>query len=415
MKKRLKKSLVAVAVAFSLVFSGTGTTRVFAEEVDVDESGVSNQSNEVYAPGQEEPMRDHPTTIPGQWIYSETVGKWWYRHTDGTYTTNDWEWIYGHWYHFDSTGWMQTGWLFDNDNWYFLKPSTGAMVTGWYTVQGKQYFFTPGGVMATGWFNVQGYTYYFDSTGEYHETTRRALIFGQDMNCSLDNNGWSDCLYEMTFKGEWFDTVQSFYGSTETQFSRRIQDVMECASESDITYLCITGDGDAYGNITIKKDPNPENDIKISGQDLNNILEHYEGKVVLFLSCNYAGTIINRGESIYPDQAFLQSFTGETRSGELVDDKYIVICSSNKNEPSAFYPFENGPKCYSKANVIWQNAGGWDPLYVGNLQALYADYNGNQIVTLNELYTYSMSHINEQHVVIHSYLGGDDFTLYARN
>ncbi|MDE5964697.1 MAG: hypothetical protein K2G65_04760, partial [Eubacterium sp.] len=59
------------------------------------------------------------TTKPGKWI-KESNGKWWYKHTDGTYTKNDWEYINGYWYHFDANGWMQTGWLKVDGKWYHL-------------------------------------------------------------------------------------------------------------------------------------------------------------------------------------------------------------------------------------------------------------------------------------------------------
>ena len=36
-------------------------------------------------------------------------GRWWYRHDDGSYTTNGWEYIKNQWYYFDSEGWMVTG------------------------------------------------------------------------------------------------------------------------------------------------------------------------------------------------------------------------------------------------------------------------------------------------------------------
>nr|WP_279586236.1 N-acetylmuramoyl-L-alanine amidase family protein [Streptococcus pseudopneumoniae] len=61
------------------------------------------------------------------WMYSN--GRWWYKHEDGTYTTNDWEKINGVWYRFDNSGWMQTGWVKDNGTWYYLDGS-GAMKTG---------------------------------------------------------------------------------------------------------------------------------------------------------------------------------------------------------------------------------------------------------------------------------------------
>lgn len=50
------------------------------------------------------------TTASGTWIKGSN-GRWWYKHSDGTYTTNGWEKIDDIWYHFDSEGWM------DEDKW----------------------------------------------------------------------------------------------------------------------------------------------------------------------------------------------------------------------------------------------------------------------------------------------------------
>ena len=419
MKKKSIKRWLCLGTAALFAFCCINTGYSSAEELGYGSSNTSDQAS--FGSGSEgiESEKETSSRSSGTWEQSPD-GRWRYRYSNGTYATNTWEYINGKWYHFDSNGWMQTGWLLDGGKWYFLKPSTGAMVTGWYKVQQKWYFFKPSGAMVTGWHNVQGYTYFFDSEGEYHPSTRRALIVGMDRSCALDVDGWSSCLSEMTFKQEQFETVQTLVGPTEQQFRNKISSIMHDATESDITYLCITGKCDRDGNITIGKIPNPqdpENPIEttISGETLHSILEDEAGKVVLFLSCDYSGTIIDRGDSVYPDVAFMDSFINETRSGELAEDKYIVICSSESDELSASYPFENSSSYYSKANVIWLSAGGWDPLYNGNLLAMYADYNNNSIVSLDELNTYSLSHISEQHVVIYSEDSCSEFTIYARN
>jgi len=48
------------------------------------------------------------TTIAGTWIIKN--GKWWYEHTDGSYTSNGWEKIDSSWYLFDSQGYMVYDW-----------------------------------------------------------------------------------------------------------------------------------------------------------------------------------------------------------------------------------------------------------------------------------------------------------------
>lgn len=45
----------------------------------------------------------------GTWV-SDDKG-WWYKHSDGTFTKNNWEEIKGQWYFFDETGYMKTGWI----------------------------------------------------------------------------------------------------------------------------------------------------------------------------------------------------------------------------------------------------------------------------------------------------------------
>ena len=53
-----------------------------------------------------------------QWI--RDGNRWWYRHADGSYTTNGWEVINGAWYYFDGAGWMVTGWLKRPSDVYYL-------------------------------------------------------------------------------------------------------------------------------------------------------------------------------------------------------------------------------------------------------------------------------------------------------
>lgn len=98
----------------------------------------------------------------GSWIRSN--GRWWFKHNDGSYTSNGWEKINRTWYRFDNSGWMQTGWLKDGSSWYYL-DSSGAMKTGWLKDSGNWYYLQDSGAMKTGWMKVSGKWYYAYSSG----------------------------------------------------------------------------------------------------------------------------------------------------------------------------------------------------------------------------------------------------------
>ncbi len=100
--------------------------------------------------------------VTGKWIKSGN--RWWYKHSDGSYTKNAWEKINGKWYHFDKSGWMQNGWLKVSNKWYYLS-SSGAMVTGWQKVSNKWYYMNSSGAMVTGWQKVSNKWYYMNSSG----------------------------------------------------------------------------------------------------------------------------------------------------------------------------------------------------------------------------------------------------------
>ena len=98
----------------------------------------------------------------GQWI--KDGSRWWYRHTDGSYTSNGWEFIDGKWYYFDGAGWMVTGWKQLGNKWYYFN-SDGAMMTGWVQDGRTWYYLNIDGTMATGWIQLGGTWYYLYSNG----------------------------------------------------------------------------------------------------------------------------------------------------------------------------------------------------------------------------------------------------------
>lgn len=105
------------------------------------------------------------------WIKSGK--RWWFRHADGSYTKNNWEYIDG-WYHFDNSGWMQTGWLKIGSRWYYLS-SKGAMVTGWQKIGGAYYYFDASGVMQSNrWIDE----YYVNASGKWTKSDYHSISCG---------------------------------------------------------------------------------------------------------------------------------------------------------------------------------------------------------------------------------------------
>lgn len=105
----------------------------------------------------------------GQWIQSGS--RWWYRNADGTYPVSCWEEIGGDWYHFDASGWMQTGWLYDGGSWYYLLSSRKMVTDDAQTINGVGYAFDSSGRMLAnasfgfGSSPTVSYVVYFDANG----------------------------------------------------------------------------------------------------------------------------------------------------------------------------------------------------------------------------------------------------------
>ena len=120
MKKIINKVIVFTLIfnisiiinAISIRAAGDDDKKVYTE---LDENVMNIQDSKdacIGVEGETEPNEmieySRATTKPGKWIKASD-GRWWYKHNDGTYTKNGWEYIDGKWYYFDSNGWMKTG------------------------------------------------------------------------------------------------------------------------------------------------------------------------------------------------------------------------------------------------------------------------------------------------------------------
>ena len=92
----------------------------------------------------------------GTWTY-QANGRWSFADLAGNLYKNGWVHVYNSyantafgqpaygWFHFDENAFMQTGWISDGKNTYYLNPisdnTRGMMVTGWKQIEGKWYYF----------------------------------------------------------------------------------------------------------------------------------------------------------------------------------------------------------------------------------------------------------------------------------
>ena len=373
----------------------------------------------------------------GSWIQSN--GRWWYKHSDGSYTKNGWEKINETWYYFDSEGWMKTGWFNEHGNWYYLDDS-GAMKTGWclisgswyylntsgvmqtglQTIEGKQYYLADSGAMQTGWHNIGDDTYFFASSGARQTINRRALVLGETSTRAVpieDVNAM-----EKAFSNQNFSEVVRFPDKTKAEIIAKMEELFKSSSESDVNYLYLTCHGGEDGTIAIGSDK-----TSFSGWELASILKQYKGKFVVMLDCCYSGKIIDVGKSDekavsnseerFDEQAFLAGFsTGDpaSKNGEMLDSKFLVLCASWKGEKSY-----SAVGVGSLATRYWAMGTGWDPLQNRMISPM-ADTNTNGKITLEELYQYSYplvleaasSSNKEQHVSV--YPENSQFVLFQK-
>ena len=353
----------------------------------------------------------------GSWIKSSN--RWWYKHSDGSYTTNGWEKIGSTWYYFDSEGWMKTGWIKEYGNWYYLDDS-GAMKTGLQTIEGKQYYLAASGAMQTGWHNIGDDTYFFASSGARQTINRRALVLGETSTIEVpieDVNAM-----ERVFSNQNFSKVVRFPDKTKAEIIAKMEELFKSSSESDVNYLYLTCHGGRDGRIYLGSDGQT-----FSGWELASILKQYKGKFVVMLDCCYSGTIIDVGKSDekavsnseerFDEQAFLAGFsTGNlaSKNGEMLDSKFLVLCASWKGEKSY-----SAVGVGSLATRYWAMGTGWDSLQNRMISPM-ADTNTNGKITLEELYQYSYPLVleaasrsnKEQHVSV--YPKNSQFVLFQK-
>ena len=107
-----------------------------------------------------------PATVQAAGWKQNKNGYWW-QENDYSYPKNQWKTIYGKQYHFNSGGYMDTGWTKVDGRWYYLGArNDGAKKTYWQKVYGKYYWLGSNGVMRTGWQKVYNKYYWLGGSND---------------------------------------------------------------------------------------------------------------------------------------------------------------------------------------------------------------------------------------------------------
>lgn len=105
------------------------------------------------------------------WIQNDET--WYYRNPTNLTLKTGWITLNGDWYSLDENGAMKTGWVEDHDNLYFLRKDSGAMARGWFKDDGSWYYAENNGELKKGWFRDHGNIYYLNEDGKMQTTEKR--------------------------------------------------------------------------------------------------------------------------------------------------------------------------------------------------------------------------------------------------
>lgn len=108
-------------------------------------------------------------TLSGSWY--KIGNDWYFRTLSGTSMANTWLLWQDHYYRFDGSGRMVTGFYTDSNGGTYYLSASGAMKTSWAVINGAWYYFNPTAGSCYGWMfknqrvNIGDKSYYFDQNG----------------------------------------------------------------------------------------------------------------------------------------------------------------------------------------------------------------------------------------------------------
>ena len=189
-KRRNKWKKIALGVIGSTVFAMSASYTVKAEEIiSQDEACISETADSLEKDdidNSNSQMKPEEDIIETGWVsengtkyFQDEKGErctgwllqdegWYYldAEKDGAMFNAGWKYINSSWYYFDTNGVMKTGWLYYGEHWYYLSSYGDMSVDEWDCINSKWYHFYNSGEMETGWTYYKNNWYYLSPYGD---------------------------------------------------------------------------------------------------------------------------------------------------------------------------------------------------------------------------------------------------------
>lgn len=240
-------------------------------------------------------------------------------------------------------------------------------------------------------------------------TQYRALIIGQTYpnhtasplpGCKQDAQAMLNMLYYTS--GPQYRTADTdgWLNIPYANFQTRIKTAFQRAKANDVSLIYYSGHGSSDGSwCTVESNGSVKT---VTPNTLRTWLDEIPGKKIVISDSCHSGRLIGKGDSDVTfvskemvenaNSAFIQAFAGAKERANLAASNYYVISACRGSQTSTEVGFTNGVSG-GLFTIMMLNGSGYDELELAEISSLYADNNGDNDLTLSEVYNYTVDSV----------------------